>query len=75
MHKPLSFFNGLIPIFIQWIDTDIHSKSDAVRINQFLKKELRSNVLYLAISQVIFFSFDSCYPHFSNIFTPDTLTI
>ena len=60
MHKPLSFFNGLIPIFIQWIDTDIQSKSDAVRINQFLKKELRSNVLYLAISQVIWFPLDYC---------------
>ena len=52
MDKPLSFFNGLIPIFIQWIDTDIASKVDAIDINIFLTKELRKNVLYVAVSQV-----------------------
>ena len=52
MNKPLSFFNGLIPLFIQWIDTDILSKQDAVDINTFLTKELRKDVLYVAISQV-----------------------
>ena len=52
MNKPLSFFNGLIPLFIQWIDTDILSKQEAININTFLTKELRKDVLYVAISQV-----------------------
>jgi hypothetical protein len=49
--KPLSFFNGLIPIFIQWIDTDIASKRDARDINTFLKEVLKPDVLYFAVSQ------------------------
>jgi hypothetical protein len=51
MNKPLSFFNGLIPIFIQWIDTDIASKKDARDINTFLKEALKPDVLYFAVSQ------------------------
>ena len=51
MHKPLSFFNGLIPLFVQWIDTDIASKQDFADLNALLTEILRPNVLYMAVSQ------------------------
>ena len=61
--KDLSYFNGFIPLFIQW--TDLHvahmSRSEprynGINIpdhNDFLKKMiglLRTDVLYLAVSQ------------------------
>ena len=57
MKKPLSFFRGFVPLFVQWVDTDIVSKKEYVAINEFLKKELRPDVIYLAISQVDLFWF------------------
>jgi hypothetical protein len=51
MSKPLSFFNGLIPLFVQWIDTDIVSKREFNNLNAFLSQALRPNVLYMAVSQ------------------------
>ena len=56
LKKPLSFFGGFIPLFVQWVDTDIVSKEEYTAINVFLKKELRPDVIYLAISQVSLFS-------------------
>jgi len=51
MNKPLSFFNGFIPLFIQWIDTQILRGRHFGDIHYELNQILRPNVLYLAISQ------------------------
>ncbi len=51
MSKPLSYFNGFIPLFIQWIDTQILRGRHFDHIHDELKNSLRPNVLYLAISQ------------------------
>lgn len=51
MEKPLSFYNGLIPLFAQWIDTDLASKKDFDDLNALLTEVLRPNVLYVAVSQ------------------------
>lgn len=49
--KPLSFFRGFIPLFIQWIDTQILRGRHFDNIHHELNQVLRPNVLYLAISQ------------------------
>ena len=49
--KPLRFFNGFIPLFIQWIDTQILRRGHFDAIHNELNMILRPNVLYLAISQ------------------------
>jgi len=51
MDKPLSFFNGFIPLFVQWIDTQILRRGHFDAIHNELNALLRPNVLYLAISQ------------------------
>lgn len=51
MNKPLSFWRGFIPIFVQWIDTQILRGRHFDNINHELNQVLRPNVLYLAISQ------------------------
>ena len=48
--KPLSFFNGLIPLFIPWID--IHLWGDLKFLEHgLLDNVLRRDVLYFAVSQ------------------------
>jgi hypothetical protein len=48
-HKPLYHFRGLIPLFLQFIDTEIlHRLNDMVNV---LSPLIRPDVLYLAISQ------------------------
>jgi hypothetical protein len=59
INQPLSYFNGFIPLFIQW--TDIHcldfepKKSKAIPLfkdlNSLLKQILRPDVLYLLVTQ------------------------
>ena len=59
MKKPLSYFNGLIPLFVQFVD--IHVESFANPINESVPKHsqisrliaplLRENVLYVAVTQ------------------------
>lgn len=49
---PLSHFNGFIPIFVQWIDTQILRGRHFDNILHTLNGVLRPNVLYLAVSQV-----------------------
>ena len=49
--KPLHFFNGFIPIFAQWIDTQILRGRHFDAIGHHLHAMLRPNVLYLAVSQ------------------------
>lgn len=61
--KPLSYFRGLIPIFVQFVDIHVHSFMRMGSINnraylalhqelyETLKTLLRPNVLYIAISQ------------------------
>jgi hypothetical protein len=49
--KPLSFFNGFIPIFVQWIDTQILRGRHFDNIHAELNAIIRPDVLYIAISQ------------------------
>jgi hypothetical protein len=61
--KPLSYFGGLIPIFVQFVDIHVHSFMRMGPINNAaykqlyhelgvdLKALLRPNVLYMAVSQ------------------------
>jgi hypothetical protein len=49
--KPLSYFGGMIPLFIQWIDTQILRGQHFNNIDRELVKILRPGVIYLAISQ------------------------
>lgn len=51
MDRPLFTFNGLIPIFIQWIDNQILRGRYFDYIHAELDGLLRSDVLYLAVSQ------------------------
>lgn len=51
MHIPLHRFNGLIPIFIQFIDSQILRGRHFDYIHAELQALLRPNVIYLAISQ------------------------
>jgi hypothetical protein len=51
MHRPLYTYNGLIPLFIQWIDNQILRGRYFDYIFYELKEILRPNVLYIAISQ------------------------
>lgn len=48
---PLHKFNGLIPIFIQWIDSQILRGRLFDNILMTLSTVLRPNVIYLAVSQ------------------------
>lgn len=51
MDKPLAYFNGFIPLFIQWIDTQILGNKYFRYMHYELGHALRPDVLYLAISQ------------------------
>jgi hypothetical protein len=63
LNKPLSYFSGLIPIFVQHVDIHVHSFMRMPTINngwyrqlfaslaEDLKTLLRPNVLYIAVSQ------------------------
>jgi hypothetical protein len=51
MHLPLHKYHGLIPIFVQWIDSQILRGKLFGNINSALDGVLRPNVLYLAVSQ------------------------
>ena len=48
--KPLSYFNGMIPLFIQWVDIMV-AANDFDKIVKLLREILRPDVLYLAVSQ------------------------
>jgi hypothetical protein len=53
--KPLSYFNGLIPIFIQWIDNQLLPEGYGEKYLRFigneLKRLLRPDVIYFTVSQ------------------------
>jgi len=51
MNRPLADFHGFIPLFIQWIDTQILRRGHFDAIHNELNQLLRPNVLYLAVSQ------------------------
>jgi len=51
LDKPLSYFNGFIPIFIQWIDSQILRGHHFDNIHKALNRHLRGGVIYLAVSQ------------------------
>jgi hypothetical protein len=47
--KPLSYFNGLIPLFVQWIDNHLLNKLKEIEAE--LNKILRKDIIYFAVSQ------------------------
>ena len=53
--KPLEFFNGLIPLFVQWIDHEIvmksRNKKEANELYFDLSSLLRPNVPYFLVTQ------------------------
>ena len=51
MDKPLSYFRGMIPLFVQWIDTQILRGPHFNNIHEELNHLLRPGVIYLAVSQ------------------------
>lgn len=50
INKPLSYFNGMIPLFVQWVDTMVEA-NDFDKIVKLMREILRPNVMYLAVSQ------------------------
>jgi hypothetical protein len=54
---PLTHFKGFIPIFVQWIDTQILRGRHFDNLLHILNSVLRHDVLYLTISQVCVFTF------------------
>ena len=55
IRKPLSFFNGFIPLFVQFVDIHVQSilteTDNYTSTLQYLASILRDDVIYLAISQ------------------------
>lgn len=49
LEKPFLYFNGFIPLFIQWVDLMLNNKLPYVA--EILRQILRPNVLYIAVSQ------------------------
>ena len=47
--KPLYYFNGLIPLFVQWVDVMI--ASDFPEIIKLMREILRPDVMYFTVSQ------------------------
>ena len=48
----LSFFRGFIPIFVQWVDTQLAGEDKLDELSRILDQVLRPDVIYLTISQV-----------------------
>jgi hypothetical protein len=51
IERPLWSYNGLIPLFVQWIDNQILRGKYFDYIHAELNELLRPDVLYLAVSQ------------------------
>ena len=56
MRQPLSYFNGLVPLFVQFVDIHVNDFRTKVRPNPTLKSTaeeltalLRDDILYVAI--------------------------
>lgn len=49
--KPLSYFNGLIPLFVQWVENDLHTRITHNHLFDVLRRVLRKNVAYVLVSQ------------------------
>jgi hypothetical protein len=47
--KPLSYFNGLIPLFVQWVDVMVNGDWD--KILKLMREILRPDVLYFTVCQ------------------------
>ena len=47
--KPLSYFNGMIPLFVQWVDVML--LGDFSHIVKLMREILRPDVLYFTVSQ------------------------
>ena len=53
LDKPLSYFGGIFPLFVQWSDYQLANKHNSTDMAMFeqLRAFLRPDVLYLAVSQ------------------------
>jgi hypothetical protein len=55
MAKPLKYFNGLIPIFVQWVDIQIHGDNQEDKMFKeilgVLKNLMKSDAVYFTVSQ------------------------
>lgn len=61
MAKPFTYFNGIIPLFVQWSDYHLHYKrlTNPKTSQEYTEEEifetvssaLRNNVLYMVVSQ------------------------
>lgn len=51
MNKPLSYFGGMVPLFIQWIDSQILRGDHFNKIAEALNTLLRPDVIYITVSQ------------------------
>jgi hypothetical protein len=48
--KPLSYFNGLVPLFVQWVDVMV-AGGDWDKIVRLMREILRPDVLYFTVCQ------------------------
>lgn len=59
MSKPFSYFNGFVPLFVQWVDIHCHefeekknaSYPEHRHLPQLISELLRPDIIYLAVSQ------------------------
>mmetsp|Transcript_2359 Transcript_2359/g.3629 ORF Transcript_2359/g.3629 Transcript_2359/m.3629 type:complete len:388 (-) Transcript_2359:16-1179(-) len=58
LSKPLSYFNGLVPLFVQFVDTHVNDFRTKIRPNPTLKETsaelaslLRDDLIYVVVSQ------------------------
>ena len=49
--KPLSYFNGLFPLFVQWIENDHATRNSKNTLFDELHAVLRTDVIYVLVSQ------------------------
>ena len=49
--RPLEFFKGMFPIFVQWIENDHATRGTYNTLFDDLKRVLRRNVIYVIVSQ------------------------
>lgn len=54
IQKPLAYFSGMVPLFIQLVDAYLQQDNLLTDILNALDKKLRDDVIYVAISQLDF---------------------
>ena len=68
IHKPITSFGGLIPLFVQWIDYDLEMRYKVDPFNMFrpLFSALRRDYLYITVSQANE-GLPTVFRHFPNV--------